>query len=107
MSEERKDYYGTLGVERDALAADIKSAFRHRCQACHPDPNQGDKDAAKRFTDIGEAYEVLKDPDKRRAYDLTDPEVRGKALQEAVESPLRLPTATTAVILTLLSDWMN
>src|SRR6202044_604196 len=48
---------------------DIKAAFRKQAMQCHPDRNPNDKDAEHRFKEINEAYEVLKDPDKRAAYD--------------------------------------
>ena len=63
-----KDYYQILGIERDASADAIKQAYRKLARKYHPDVNKG-KDAEARFKDIGEAYEVLKDPEKRSAYD--------------------------------------
>lgn len=64
-----QDFYSTLGVARDADDAAIKSAFRKGAMKCHPDRNQGDGDAERRFKEINEAYEVLSDPQKRAAYD--------------------------------------
>ena len=64
-----KDYYKTLGVARGASEKDIKSAYRKLARKFHPDVNPGDKQAEERFKEIGEAYEVLSDPDKRRKYD--------------------------------------
>jgi DnaJ-class molecular chaperone len=64
-----KDYYKTLGVSRGASEKDIKSAYRKLARKYHPDVNPGDKQAEDRFKEIGEAYEVLSDPDKRRKYD--------------------------------------
>ena len=64
-----KDYYKTLGVARGASEKDIKSAYRKLARKFHPDVNPGDKKAEDRFKEIGEAYEVLSDPDKRRKYD--------------------------------------
>jgi len=66
---EYRDYYATLGVDKDASQADIKKAFRRLARESHPDVNKGDAAAEKRFKDIGEANEVLSDPEKRRAYD--------------------------------------
>ncbi len=65
----KRCYYEALSVERSATEVDIKTAFRKQAMACHPDRNPGDKDAEHRFKEINEAYEVLKDPDKRAAYD--------------------------------------
>ena len=65
----KRCYYESLSIERTATEVDIKSAFRKHAMACHPDRNPGNKDAEHRFKEINEAYEVLKDPDKRAAYD--------------------------------------
>ena len=65
----KRCYYEVLSVERTASDGDIKAAFRKQAMQCHPDRNPGDKDAEHRFKEINEAYEVLKDPDKRAAYD--------------------------------------
>jgi len=65
----KRCYYESLSIERTATEIDIKSAFRKHAMQCHPDRNPGDKDAEHRFKEINEAYEVLKDPDKRAAYD--------------------------------------
>lgn len=66
---EYKDYYKILGVSRDASSADIKKAYRKMAAKYHPDKNQDKPGAQKKFTDVGEAYEVLKDPEKRKLYD--------------------------------------
>jgi len=63
------DYYEVLGVERDSSDGTIKSAFRRLAMKYHPDKNPGDKLAEQKFKELGEAYEVLKDPQKRAAYD--------------------------------------
>ena len=65
---EYKDYYKTLGVERKATADAIKSAYRKLARQHHPDINK-EKGAEERFKEISEAYKVLKDPEKRAAYD--------------------------------------
>lgn len=63
-----KDYYAILGVPRDADAAAIKNAFRKLAREHHPDVSDA-PDAADRFKDINEAYQVLSDPEKRKTYD--------------------------------------
>ncbi|MFM7083840.1 MAG: molecular chaperone DnaJ, partial [Hyphomicrobium sp.] len=65
----KRDYYETLGVQRNANEQDLKSAFRKLAKDLHPDRNPGDKKAEQKFKDLNEAYEVLKDPQKRAAYD--------------------------------------
>lgn len=63
------DYYSTLEVSRDADGATIKSAYRKLAMKWHPDRNPGDAQAEAKFKALGEAYECLKDPQKRAAYD--------------------------------------
>ena len=65
----KRDYYDVLGVARGASEADIKKAYRRLARKLHPDVNPGDKGAQKRFQEVQEAYDVLKDAEKRRAYD--------------------------------------
>ena len=65
----KRCYYETLSIERTASDGDIKVAFRKQAMQWHPDRNPGNKDAEHRFKELNEAYEVLKDPDKRAAYD--------------------------------------
>ncbi|HEY3658599.1 MAG TPA: DnaJ C-terminal domain-containing protein [Steroidobacteraceae bacterium] len=65
---EFKDYYKVMGVARDATEAQIKQAYRKLARKYHPDVSK-EKDAEARFKEIGEAYEVLKNPEKRAAYD--------------------------------------
>jgi DnaJ-class molecular chaperone len=66
---EYRDYYGTLGVARDASQADLKKAFRKLARKHHPDVNTGDAAAEQRFKEVNEAYDVLSDPQKRKLYD--------------------------------------
>ncbi len=65
----KQDYYETLGVARDADAAAVKQAFRKLAKLHHPDRNPGDEKAEQKFKQVNEAYEVMKDPQKRAAYD--------------------------------------
>ena len=64
-----QDYYELLEVSRTASADDIKKAFRKLAMQHHPDRNQGDKEAEKKFKLVNHAYDILKDPEKRAAYD--------------------------------------
>jgi curved DNA-binding protein len=64
-----KDYYTILGVAKTATQEDIKKQYRKLAVKYHPDKNQGNRQAEEKFKDLGEAYEVLSDPEKRRKYD--------------------------------------
>ncbi len=65
----KQDYYDVLGIDRGAGESEIKSAYRKKAMQYHPDRNPGDKAAEDKFKEATEAYEVLKDPEKRRMYD--------------------------------------
>lgn len=69
MAESKRDYYEVLGVDKSASADDIKKAYRKLAMKYHPDRNPGDKSAEEKFKEVGEAYEVLSDADKRSRYD--------------------------------------
>ena len=64
-----KDYYAILGVERDATPEGIKKAYRRRAMKVHPDVAPDDAEAAEKFKELSEAYEVLSDPNKRAIFD--------------------------------------
>ena len=65
----KQDYYQTLGAARDATADDLKKAYRKLAMQYHPDRNPGDDAAEAKFKEVSEAYDVLKDEQKRAAYD--------------------------------------
>ena len=69
MAENKRDYYEVLGVEKTASAEEIKKAYRKAAMKYHPDRNPGDKEAEEKFKEVGEAYEVLSDDQKRSRYD--------------------------------------
>ena len=69
MAENKRDYYEVLGVEKGASAEEIKKAYRKSAMKYHPDRNPGDKTAEEKFKELGEAYEVLSDDEKRSRYD--------------------------------------
>jgi molecular chaperone DnaJ len=65
----KRDYYEVLGISKDASADEIKKAYRKKALQYHPDKNPGDKEAENKFKEAAEAYEVLRDPNKKQRYD--------------------------------------
>ena len=65
----KQDFYATLGVAREAGADDLKKAYRKLAMQFHPDRNPGDKQAEAKFKEVNEAYDILRDDQKRAAYD--------------------------------------
>src|SRR6201993_4684867 len=65
----KQDFYATLGVAREAGAEDLKKAYRKLAMQYHPDRNPGNKQAEAKFKELNEAYDILKDDQKRAAYD--------------------------------------
>ena len=68
-----KDCYEVLGVEKSASDAEIKSAYRKLAKKYHPDMNPGDKEAEEKFKEVGDAYAILSDAEKRKMYDTYGP----------------------------------
>ncbi len=69
MTDKYKDYYKTLGISRDAGKKEIQTAYRRLAKECHPDLHDGLKRKEEMFKEIQEAYETLKDVERRRKYD--------------------------------------
>jgi DnaJ family protein C protein 10 len=70
LGEENEDFYKLLGVPRDANIKEIRKAFKNLAVKLHPDKNQDDPEADQKFIKIAKAYEILKDPDTRKHYDI-------------------------------------
>src|SRR2546425_7806698 len=69
MTTKKRDYYEVLGLERNASADEVKRAYRKLAVKFHPDKNPDDPHTEEKFKELNEAYDVLKDGDKRAAYD--------------------------------------
>ena len=69
MATVKRDYYEVLSVSRNATGDELKKSYRRLAVQYHPDKNPGDPKAEEKFKELGEAYDILNDPDKRAAYD--------------------------------------
>ena len=86
----KRDYYEILGVDKDAMADDIKNAYRRLAVKYHPDKNPGDTQAAERLREVLAAYKVLGDPDKRARYDkATSAKPKGGDIVVASKAPAK------------------
>src|SRR5258706_4286418 len=88
MANKKRDYYEVLGVNRDAAEEDIRKAYRKLAMKFHPDRNPDSKDTEEKFKEAKEAYEVLSEGEKRRAYDAyrhagVNPQIAGMGPREA------------------------
>ncbi|HLQ33891.1 MAG TPA: DnaJ C-terminal domain-containing protein [Chloroflexota bacterium] len=95
MAVEYKDYYKILGVPKGASEKEVKQAYRRLARKYHPDVNPGDASAEDRFKEIGEAYAVLGDPEKRKKYDQFGPSLRDGTFWR--QSGTARPRASTRV----------
>src|SRR3954470_8540683 len=88
MATKKRDFYEVLGINRDATDEDIKKSYRKLAMKFHPDRNPGNKEAEEQFKEAKEAYEILSEPEKRRAYDAyghagVNPQMGGMGAGEA------------------------
>lgn len=105
MAQEKKDYYEVLGVEKGASEEELKKAYRRLAKQYHPDLHPNDKEAEEKFKEINEAYDVLKDPDKRARYDNSVFPVWIRILAaERGAIPLAAPGSMSAIFSTVSSE---
>jgi DnaJ-class molecular chaperone len=82
------DYYELLGVPPTAPVEEVRAAYRKRAGLLHPDRHPGDSDAVKRFCEISNAYDILADPDQRRAYDASCRKKHPESLLDSLSADL-------------------
>ena len=68
MMTNKRDYYEILGVQKNVSESELKKAYRQKALQYHPDKNQGNKESEEKFKEASEAYEVLKDPEKKERF---------------------------------------
>jgi hypothetical protein len=100
------DYYALLGVDPDATLAQIKKAYRKLARQHHPDTNPGDPDAAARFRQITEAYDILSDPGRRDAYDRTRPKTKTQTTGSKLAEPGLDSRAASLLVHVLEDTWL-
>lgn len=100
-----RDYYEILGVDRDATSAEIKAAYRRMALRYHPDHNPGDGGSEERFKEVTRAYEILSDPQKRRAYDRVGRTGRGPGGGSSLERFGDLFQALNSMISAGFGQW--
>jgi curved DNA-binding protein CbpA len=91
MRREQRDPYVVLGVARQASAYEIVRAYRRAARATHPDCRAGERGSSERFQAVSDAYETLRDPKRRAAYDRAHPSVRAGDPHGVVSEPLSRP----------------
>ena len=99
MAVDYKDYYNILGLSKTATEKEIKAAYRSLARQFHPDVNPGDKSAEEKFKDVGEAYEVLSDADKRAKYDQFGDQWKAYSQGERLRSRPGTARAATRILI--------
>ena len=102
----KRDYYDVLGISRNADAAAIKKAYRKLAKKYHPDTNQGNADAEKKFKEVTEAYDVLSDPKRRNCMTSLVKQLLIRVLRERREPGRALEDSVALAGFTMIADKM-